>query len=110
MNELHRSSKPQKGVQAPKFSKCANALLALGLLAAVTTANADVVTNVWINPAGGTWSDATNWQDGNIAKSTTVADFRQLATGLTVSISSSTSVPAVRFCARGKRLLVSTPL
>ncbi len=121
MNELHRSSKPQKGMHAPKFSRREIALLALGLLAAVTTANADVVTNVWINPAGGTWSDATNWQDGNIAKSTTVADFRQLASGSTVTISSDTYVGGLVFdgdagdswtinAVNGSRLVLRTSL
>ena len=121
MNELHRTSKPQKGVHAPKFSRRVIALLALGLLAAVTTANADVVTNVWINPAGGTWSDATNWQDGNIAKSTTVADFRQLASGSTVTISSDTYVGGLVFdgdagdswtinAVNGSRLVLRTSL
>ena len=60
-------------------------------------ARADVQTNVWINPAGGTWSDAANWQDGNVATSTTVADFRQLASGTTVTISSYTTVGGLVF-------------
>ena len=44
-------------------------------------AGADVVTNVWINPAGGYWADTNNWQNGDVAISTTMADFRQLASG-----------------------------
>ena len=60
-------------------------------------ARADVQTNVWINPAGGTWSDAANWQDGNVAISTTVADFRQLASGSTVTITADTYVGGLVF-------------
>ena len=53
-------------------------------------ATADVTTNVWINPEGGYWADPANWQDGNVAKSDTVADFRQLASGFTVTITNYT--------------------
>ena len=53
-------------------------------------AAADVTTNVWINPAGGYWADPANWQGGNVAKSDTVADFRLLASGSTVTITNNT--------------------
>ena len=60
-------------------------------------AGADVVTNVWINPAGGDWSDPANWQDGAVAFSETVADFRQLASGSTVTISNNIFVSGLLF-------------
>ena len=60
-------------------------------------AGADVVTNVWINPAGGNWSDPANWQDGAVAYSETVADFRQLASGSTVTISNNIFVSGLLF-------------
>ena len=60
-------------------------------------AGADVVTNVWINPAGGNWADTNNWQGGNIAISTTVADFSQLASGSKVTIKKSTYVGGLVF-------------
>ena len=60
-------------------------------------ASADIVTNVWINPAGGNWSDPANWQDGAVAYSETVADFRQLASGSTVlSSEQPTAIRAAR--------------
>ena len=60
-------------------------------------AGADVVTNVWINPAGGDWSDPANWQGGAVAFSETVADFRQLASGSTVTISNNIYVSGLLF-------------
>ena len=60
-------------------------------------AGADVVTNVWINPAGGYWADTNNWQNGNVAISTTVADFRQLASGSKVTITNYTCVGGMVF-------------
>ena len=60
-------------------------------------AGADVVTNVWINPAGGYWADSNNWQNGNVAISTTVADFRQLASGSKVTITNYTCVGGMVF-------------
>ena len=60
-------------------------------------ASADIVTNVWINPAGGNWSDPANWQDGAVAYSETVADFRQLASGSTVTISNNIYVSGMLF-------------
>ena len=60
-------------------------------------AGADVVTNVWINPAGGYWSDPANWQNGNVAISTTVADFHQLASGSKVTITNYTCVGGMVF-------------
>ena len=65
-------------------------VLALGV-------GADVVTNVWINPAGGYWADTNNWQNGNVAISTTVADFRQLASGSKVTITNYTCVGGMVF-------------
>lgn len=73
------------------------AFVATAICALTPAARADVQTNVWINPAGGNWSDAANWQDGNVAKSTTVADFRQLASGSTVTITSQTYVGGLVF-------------
>ena len=60
-------------------------------------AGADIVTNVWINPAGGYWADSNNWQNGNVAISTTVADFRQLASGSKVTITNYTCVGGMVF-------------
>ncbi len=77
---------------SPVLAFAAAAFCALPLVA-----RADVQTNVWINPAGGTWSDAANWQDGNVAISTTVADFRQLASGSTVTITADTYVGGLVF-------------
>ena len=60
-------------------------------------AGADVVTNVWINPAGGYWADTNNWQNGDVAYSATVADFSQLADGSTVRITNDTFVGGMVF-------------
>jgi len=61
------------------------------------TAVADVTTNVWINPAGGYWADPANWQNGEVAYSATVADFRQLASGYSVTITNNVWIGGMVF-------------
>ena len=70
---------------------------AVAAMAACLDATADVTTNVWINPAGGYWADTNNWQNGEVAYSATVADFRQLASGSTVTLTNNVWVGGMVF-------------
>ena len=46
------------------------------LVAQVTVAADGVVTNEWINPAGGYWFETSNWKGGNVCRAGAVASVR----------------------------------